>query len=97
MNEDVSGRIGAYAGPGLSASLQQSAARFNSEAPHSYRPQSTLAQIGLSPLAQNASAPSMQGRYNEFTGSVMPNTMSGASQQTGETALKLRFAGDGEM
>src|ERR1700683_1022289 len=54
--------------------LEQSQAQYNSEAPHQYTPQSTLSQIGLSPVAQNASAPSMQSRYNSFTGSVMPNT-----------------------
>ncbi len=57
------------------------------------RPNSVLSQVGLSPLAQNASAPSMSSRFNAFTGSVMPNTMTGASENTAETALKLRFAG----
>lgn len=57
------------------------------------RPNSVLSQIGLSPVAQNASAPDMQSRYNEFTGVVMPNTGTGASETTAQTALKLRFAG----
>jgi hypothetical protein len=76
--------------------LEQEQEQYNSEAPHQYTPQSTLSQIGLSPVAQNASAPSMQSRYNSFTGSVMPNTNTGASESTAETALKLRFAGTDE-
>jgi hypothetical protein len=78
--------------PGLEQEQQQ----YNSAAPHSYQPQSTLSQIGLSPVAQNASAPSMQSRWNSFTGTVLPNTNTGASEQTAESALKLRFAGTDE-
>lgn len=57
------------------------------------RPGSVLSQIGLSPVAQNASAPSMQSRYNAFTGTVFPNLATGASENTAQTALKLKFAG----
>jgi hypothetical protein len=78
--------------PGLEQSQQQ----YNSEAPHQYTPQSTLAQIGLSRVAANASAPSMESRWNSFTGSLLPNTSTGASEQTAETAMKLRFAGTDE-
>ena len=78
--------------PGLEQNQQQQ----NASVPHSYRPESTLAQIGLSAVAQNASAPSMQSRFNEFSGQVMPNTSTGASEETSQTALKLKFAGNDE-
>jgi hypothetical protein len=81
-------------GPGLTPSLLANSARQNQAAPHQYTPQSTLAQIGLSPMAQNASAPDMSGRYNEFTGSVLPNVSTGSSEATAATAMKLRFMGD---
>jgi hypothetical protein len=76
--------------------LEQDQAQYNSEAPRSYQPQSTLAQIGLSPVAQNASAPSMQSRWNAFTGTVLPNVATGSSENTAEAAMKLRFAGTDE-
>jgi hypothetical protein len=76
--------------------LEQAQQAQNAAVPHQYTPQSTLSQIGLSPVAQNASAPSMQSRYNEFTGSVLPNTSTGASEQTAQTAMKLRFLGNEE-
>lgn len=82
--------------PGLSPGLLAASARQNAAAPKTYTPQSTLSQIGLSPMAQNASAPDMQGRWNAFTGTVLPNTQTGASEDTAETALKLRFAGSSE-
>lgn len=90
-------RYGAFAlghgGAGLTPGLREASYRQNAMAPHEFTPQSVLSQIGLSPLAQNASAPSMKDRFNSFTGTVMPNTMTGASDSTAETALKLHFAG----
>jgi hypothetical protein len=81
---------------GMTPSLLADSARQNEAAPHRYTPQSVLSQIGLSPMAQNASAPDMSGRYNEFTGSVMPNTSTGASEESAQTAMKLKFLGSEE-
>jgi hypothetical protein len=78
------------------AGLEQDQAQYNSEAPHSYQPQSTLSQIGLSAVAQNASAPSMQSRWNSFTGTVLPDVATGSSAESAETAMKLKFAGTDE-
>jgi hypothetical protein len=81
--------------PGMNESLLNSSARWNAQAQSSIgRPQSVLNQIGLSPVAQNASAPSMADRFNSFTGTVMPNTNNAGSAETAETALKLRLRGD---
>ena len=78
----------------LSPGLEAQSARFNAEAQSAAtRPQSVLHQIGLSPLAQNATARDVADRYNPYTGTVLPNTMTGASESTGESDLKLRFAG----
>ena len=47
-------------------------------------------------LLSSASAPSMESRWNAFTGTVLPSTQTGASDSTAETAMKLRFAGTDE-
>jgi hypothetical protein len=83
-------------GPTLSPGLEATSARFNAQAPHGYRPMSILNQVGLSPLASNASAPDVANRFNSYTGTVMPNTGTGASDNTAEAALRLRFAGQDE-
>jgi hypothetical protein len=91
---NVGDRMGQFLSPRVTASLQASAAQQNAAARSSAgRPQSVLSQIGLSPLAQNATAPDVANRYNSFTGTVLPNVMTGSSESTAETALKLRFAG----
>ena len=78
----------------MSPSLAAQSARWTQlSAASAERPTSVLQQIGLSPVAQNASAPDMDSRYNAFTGTVMPNMQTGASANTAQTALKLRFAG----
>jgi hypothetical protein len=82
-------------GPSLSPGLEAQGARWSQAALQSAtRPQSVLHQIGLSPVAQNASAPDMEDRFNAFTGTVLPNLNTGASETTAQTALKLKFAGD---
>jgi hypothetical protein len=84
-------------GPQLSLGLQAQSQRWNELAPHGYRPESVLNQIGLSPVAQNASAPDMADRYNAWSGTVLPNLQTGASPESAETAMKLRFMGDDEI
>lgn len=80
----------------LSPGLEAQSARWNELAQGNLgRPQSVLSQIGLSPVASNASAPDMSDRYNSFTGSVLPNLQTGSSAESAETAMRLRFAGDG--
>lgn len=88
------GSFGAGTSPSETPSLRANAARFNSMTPHTFRPTSVQNQIGLSPMASNASAPSMSGRFNEFTGTVLPNVNTGSSAESAETAMKLRFMGD---
>lgn len=91
---DAADRISRYGGPQLTPSLLENSARQNTAARSSIgRPTSVLSQIGLSPLAQNATAPDVASRYNAFTGTVLPNMQTGASENTAETALKLHFAG----
>lgn len=82
--------------PALSPGLQAQSAKWNSSARNNLgRPTSVLSQIGLSPVALNASAPDMQDRYNSFSGTLLPNMATGSSAESAETAMKLRFAGEG--
>jgi hypothetical protein len=84
-------------GPSLSPGLEAQSEKWNSSARNNLgRPTSVLSQIGLSPVANNASAPDMSDRYNAFTGQVMPNVATGSSAESAETAMKLRFAGQDE-
>lgn len=84
-------------GPGLSPGLEAMSERFTAQGQASAtRPQSVLSQIGLSPIAQNASAPDMADRYNSFSGSVLPNLQTGSSAESAETAMRLHFMGDEE-
>jgi hypothetical protein len=84
--------------PSLSPGLEAQGAKWTQQSLASAtRPNSVEQQIGLSPLAQNASAPDMADRFNSFTGTVLPNTNTGASENTAQTALKLRFAGEDEI
>jgi hypothetical protein len=76
--------------PGLEAQGQRWTAMGAASA---QAPQSVLHQVGLSALSQNASSPSMASRWNSFTGTVLPNLQTGASENTAQTALKLKFAG----
>jgi hypothetical protein len=78
------------AGPQLSAGLQQAAARWNAEAPHSYTPQSTLSQWKMSGngMSQNDAQRMLPGLNSE----QFP-TSNGASASTLESQNNLRMAG----
>jgi hypothetical protein len=85
--------------PELSPGLQAQSDKWSAESMQAgTRPTSVLQQIGLSPMSLNVSATDASNRYNPFTGSTLPGMGNGASENTAQTALRLRFAGDaGEM
>lgn len=93
LNDGYQAGRDASLSPGLEAQSQ----RWNELAQGNLgKPTSVLSQIGLSPIAQNASAPDMADRYNSFSGQVLPNLQTGSSAESAETAMRLHFMGDEE-